>query len=367
MRIDVITLHAIKNYGSVLQAFATQEIFKKYGYDVRIINYVREDAREENIVDTWAGGNILKRVIIWPTVLRWRQVFGSFLRKNLNISPVVYTTDSDFKEYPLDADAYCTGSDQVWNSVWNKGIIKPLYLSFVPDDMFKFAFAASFGQERLSQEEVDATKKYIDAYNFISVREDSAKKIVEQQYDYPNAVHVLDPTLNLTGDEWRKAAKTQKKNGNYILIYNLNRSKAFDDYAKKLSQKTGLKLVRFCTRYDQILRVGKSKLVPEVFEFVRLIDNASYVLTDSFHATAFSMNLNTEPICVYPQEFGGRIDSFLNLLESQNRHIRDYNDFDIVNRKVNFALVNSKLDAERYKTNNYLEAVFRELNNSIDS
>lgn len=362
MRIDVITLHAIKNYGSALQAYATQEIFKNYGYDVQIINYVREDAREENIVNTWAKGNMLKKAIVWPTVLRWRHVFGSFLRNNLHLSSKVYTSDSDFEEYPLDADAYCTGSDQVWNSVWNNGIIKPLYLSFVPDDKFKFAFAASFGQERLSQEEVDATKKYIDAYKFISVREDSAKRIVEQQYAYQNVVHVLDPTLNLTGDEWRKAANTHKKKENYILIYNLNRSKEFDDYAKELAKKTGLKLVRFCTRYDQILRVGKSKLIPEVFDFVRLIDNATYVLTDSFHATAFSMNLNTEPICVYPQKFGGRIDSLLKLLESQNRHIKDYNDFDVINRKVDFAVVNSILDAERDKTKQYLEAVFKELN-----
>ena len=74
------------------------------------------------------------------------------------------------------------------------------------------------------------------------------------------------------------------------------------------------------------------------------------------------MNLNTEPICVYPQEFGGRIDSFLKLLESQHRHIKDFNDFDVVNRKVDFVMVNSKLDAERNKTKQYLEEVFNELN-----
>lgn len=362
LRIDIITMDAVQNYGSVLQAFATKKFFESQNCDVTIINYVREDVKYDNLIKSWSKGNPIKALVMFPTVKRWKKVFQTFRENNLNLSKLCYTTEEDFISYPLNADAYCTGSDQVWNSVWNNGIINPLYLSFVPDDKFKFAFAASFGQERLSQEEVDATKKYIDAYKFISVREDSAKRIVEQQYAYPNVVRVLDPTLNLTGDEWRKAANTHKKKENYILIYNLNRSKEFDDYAKELAKKTGLKLIRFCTRYDQILRVGKSKLIPEVFDFVRLIDNATYVLTDSFHATAFSMNLNTEPICVYPQKFGGRIDSLLKLLESQNRHIKDYNDFDVINRKVDFAVVNCILDAERDRTKQYIEAVFKELN-----
>ena len=71
--------------------------------------------------------------------------------------------------------------------------------------------------------------------------------------------------------------------------------KEFDRYAVELSKRTGLKLVRFCTRYDQFYRPGKSMLVPEVFDFISLIDNAKFVLTDSFHATAFSLNLHTEP------------------------------------------------------------------------
>lgn len=360
MKIDIITLHAVQNYGSVLQAFATQEFLKQHGCDVTIINYIRENVKYENLLESWSHGNPVKAAVMIPTIRRWKKVFETFCENNLNLTDKVYTTEEDFKAYPLTADAYCTGSDQVWNSKWNKGIIPPLYLSFVPADKFKFAFSASFGQSRLEQSEVDTTRKYIEQYNYISVREDSAKKIVEEQYGYNEAVHLLDPTLIMPGSFWRKYKSKTKINGDYILIYNLNRSKAFDDYARKLAKKNNLKLVRFCTRYDQFYRVGKSMLVPEVTDFITLIDNAKYVLTDSFHATAFSLNMNTEPICVYPNEFGGRLESILRLTDSLQRHIASYDDFDVVNRTVDFKKVNGVLNTEREKAESFINTVLKD-------
>ena len=362
MKIDVITLNAVRNYGSVLQALATQELLKENGADVEIINYVREDVLPSNIAKTYGGNNILKRLAMIPTIIRWKVVFDKFQEKNLNLGKIKYTTEEDFKNYPLKADAYCTGSDQVWNSKWNKGIIYPMYLNFVPENYIKFSFASSFGQDILSDEEIDKTKKYITQYDFISVREETGKRIVEEQYKYPNVVHIIDPTLCLPLEFWRKYSTKRKIKKDYILIYNLNKSKEFDNYARKLAKKTGLKLVRLCTRYDQIFRVGKSILVPTVEEFISLIDNATYVLTDSFHATAFSMNMNTEPICVYPNEFSGRIDSFLKLVKSTQRKIKDYNDFEVINRHVNFEEVNNVLNKEREKANNYLKNVVKTIN-----
>lgn len=357
MRIDVITLNAVPNYGSVLQAFATQEILKQYGCKVYIVNYIREDIHPKNLMKSWCGNNIIKKIIMYPTLKRWEKVFGDFNKTYLNLTSNAYTTEKDFEKYPLKADAYCTGSDQVWNSKWNKDIILPLYLSFVPKTNFKFAYAASFGNENISKKEIEVTKKYIEEYNFISVREDYAKEILKNQYGYESAIHIVDPTLAMSPGFWRKYATPRKVKEEYILIYNLNRSRAFDNYAKQLSKKTGLKLVRFCTRYDQFYRVGKSMLIPEVFDFISLIDNAKYVLTDSFHATAFSMNLNTEPICIYPKDFGGRIKSFLSLTKSLHRHVKNYNDYEVIDRSVDFKMVNKILDSERKKVHDFLKMV----------
>jgi hypothetical protein len=167
----------------------------------------------------------------------------------------------------------------------------------------------------------------------------------------------LIPTLIENADFWRKYAPKNKIKGDYILIYNLNRSKEFDEYAKKLSEKTGYKLYRFCTRIDQMVRNGKSLIVPEIFDFISLVDNAKIVLTDSFHATAFSINMNTEPICIYPNEYSTRISDFLKLVDCTDRHAKDYNDFDVIDRHIDFDNVNKILNKERKKAEKYLEQV----------
>lgn len=363
MKISLITLHAIKNYGSVLQTMATQMMFESYGYEVEVINYIREDSLDKNLMKYWCGDNLIKKIAMYPTLKRWKTVFNDFVKAHINLTEKTYTYESDFQDFLLDADIYCTGSDQVWNSGWNGGIEKALFLSFVPENKYKFAYASSFGKKSLSEEEVNVTKQYIDQYQFISVREDSAKTILEEQYGYTKCWHVVDPTLAYDGEFWRKMAPKSKLKGDYILIYNLNRSKAFDDYAVKLSKRTGIPLVRLCTRYDQFYRPGKSILVPEVLEFITLIDNARYVLTDSFHATAFSLNLNTEPICIYPSEYSSRLESILRMTGALQKHVENYDDFDVVDRKIDFDFVNKALDEERIKIRKYLDAVFEDFAN----
>lgn len=359
MRIDLITLQAVKNYGSVLQAFATQEKFKELGHDVNVINYIREDVKDENLMKTWCGNNYIKRMVMAPTIFRWKRVFNKFLIENINLTQKKYTTEEDFKDYPLDADIYCTGSDQVWNTGWNKGVIPPLYLSFVPGHKKKISYASSFGKDKITDKEVFETKKYIDQYSMISVREDSAIDILKNQYEYEKCEHILDPTLAMGPSFWRKYATKNKYKFDYVLIYQLNKNREFDDFAVKFAQKNNLKLLRFCTRYDQILKPGKSILIPEIFDFVTLIDNAKYVITDSFHATAFSVNMNTEPICIYPKEYGGRIDSFLTLTGLEGRRLRSYDDYYIVNRRIDFNYVNEILDNERNKINIFLEKALK--------
>lgn len=366
MKIDLITLHAVQNYGSVLQAYATQELFKEHGAEVTVINFARDVVKYENLKKVWGKGNIIKEWVMIPTIWRWKRVFDGFCKKKLNLTPNSYTSEEDFKAYPLNADAYCTGSDQVWNSKWNDGIIPQLYLSFVPQECYKFAYSASFGNSRLDNSEVQETQAYIDQYKHILVREDSALDILKEQYHYDACDHVVDPTLAMPRDFWLKLATPRKIKQEYMLIYNLNRSKEFDRYAVALAKRAGLKLVRLCTRYDQFYRPGKSILVPEVAEFVSLIAYAKYVLTDSFHATAFSMNMGTMPICVYPQEFGGRIESFLKLTDSTQCRVKNYGDFEVLNKQVDFAKVDTILQRERVKICCHVDKIFDEIRRQKD-
>lgn len=357
MKAAVITLHNVCNYGTQLQVYATQEKLKQYFDDVVFIDYRRPDTYGRRLLETFTKGNVLKIPAILPTLLYWKHLFGGFQKKYITTTEKVYLSTKDFESFEDCADVYFSGSDQVWNTGWNKGVIPPFYLSFVSDDKPKFSYASSFGKNKVEHWEMEKTKKYINRFDTISVREESGVRILKEQYGYKNVIRVLDPTLAMHGDFWRNLAPPSKIKGEYILIYNLNRSKKFDQFAAELSRKTGLKLYRFCTRIDQIFRNGKSLVIPEIFEFITLIDNATLVLTDSFHATAFSMNLNTEPICIYPKEYSSRLSDFLDLMGSSQRHVRSYNDFAVLERHVDFTYVNTILENERKKTDDFLSKI----------
>ena len=347
----------MNNYGT------TQEKLKEYFDEVEFVNFQRKDTYGKGLIKTFSKGNIIKALAFLPTFIYWKHVFNGFQKKYLNIEKKKLLSMNDFENYKCSSDVYFTGSDQVWNTGWNNGVLLPMYLSFVPKNIPKYAYAASFGNNNLSSDDINKSFDYISQYKKIAVREKSGIDILKRNYNYNNSICILDPTLSMNGDFWRKYKRKEKisKDEKYILIYNLNRSKEFDEYAEKLSRKTGYKLYRFCTRLDQIFRNGKSLIMPEIFDFITLIDNAEIVLTDSFHATAFSINMNTEPICIYPENYSGRISEFLNMIGATCRHINGYDDFDVINRHVDFKKINKVLEVERAKTNKYLEEIINDL------
>ena len=354
-RISIITLQNVRNYGSALQALATQEIFKSLDCQVDFINYVRKDiVSPVTRIKKWCKGmNSVKKLIygciLYPSFVRQNKVFTEFLNQYLNVNPTQYTTNEDFKNFPVTSDIYCTGSDQTWNSAWNDGILPPLFLSFVPDNVRKIAYAASFGKSKLDDWEKRETKDLLKRYYTISVRESSGVDIIKE-LGLPEATHVLDPTLQVDKNFWKQYVGKRKIKQPYVLVYQLNTNKEFDRYAKEFAHRKGLRLVRFCTRID----------VPEVLDFVSAIYYADTVITDSFHATAFSINMNTSMICIYPHEFGGRIASILKLTGLESRHLTSYSDFSFVDTpQIDFKPVNDILNRERKKGWNFLKQAIR--------
>ena len=225
MKVDVITMQAVNNYGSVLQTFATQEFFRQHGCDVRIINYMQLSSTNTLRLFLNAVKRSIRYIpvqILFRLLLRakFSRAFDCFRHEFLNISGAKqYHSMNDFDGYESDADAFCTGSDQVWNSWWSGGILPEFYLAFIPDDKYKFAFSASFGKDKIDQQEAEYTQKYIDAYRHISVREDSALKILKEQYHYSRGSHILDPTLCLDAETWRSYVKSHMGGGYQSRIY----------------------------------------------------------------------------------------------------------------------------------------------------
>ncbi len=366
MKVSILTLHSVCNYGTQLQAYATQEKFKEYFDKVEFIDYRRKDTYGFGLIKTYSKWNIIRAIAIAPTILYWKYIFGGFQRKYLNIANPRHLNDKNISNIKFDSDAYIVGSDQVWNSGWNKGVIPIMFLSFVPDNIPRYSYSSSFGKKNLEKNEIEESKEYIAKYKYISVREESGVDILKKQYEFDNVEKIIDPTLIMPSNFWRKLGGKRKIKEKYILIYNLNRNKDLDNYATKIAKETGYKLYRFCTRFDQIFRSGKSLLIPQIFDFINYVDNAEIVLTDSFHATAFSINMNTKPICVYPNKYSNRLSEFLKMVKCEECHLKSYEDLEIAKKRIDFTIANEILNEERKKANLYLSKIKKDMEEYYD-
>lgn len=364
MKIAVITRHAISNYGSLLQAIATQEIIEGLGHTCQIIDYIRDDElysrREYTLLKRkpeW-NNNPIKRVLYLmlrqPESLVAGKKFENARRKYLKLTKR-YTSAKQLVEDKPVADVYVTGSDQVWGPVENGSYDSIYCLSFTEDSAKRIAYAASFGHSKMTEKLELYYKKWLGRYKYLTVREDSAVSIINKLG--LEGFQVLDPTLLLDKNYWHKYIKeiTQKK---YILIYQLHNDKKLGKYAKKVSEAKKLPLIRISASFHQITREGKFIWLPDLGEFLSYIKNAECMITDSFHGTAFAINFNVPFIEVLPNNnTGTRNVSILNMTGLTDRILKDENDIELVSKKIDFEKVNKILQVNRKKSISILKTI----------
>ncbi len=359
-RIAIITMHAVKNYGSVLQTLATQRLFELHGLQPIIIDFRRHwDTGFSYFFDVKGKSfkDILKQFIYFPSKSKQRKVFGSFLKKYISLTEHEYRSGEDFNQHPIDADLFCTGSDQVWNSGWNRGMKEEFFLTFVPEGKKKVSFAASIGKTSIDEEEKKTIAEYLKSYNAISVRERSSVELLNQ-IGFDDVELVLDPTLQLPQEEWRNLAGADNHiASDYVLLIQLNRNKEFDRFAVRFAKEKGKKLLRICLRVDQAILPGKAIIIPDVIDYLRYIADADYVLTDSFHAVSFCLGFEKNFYCVLPELYSSRIKSILADLDLMDRIVEGYSLSDQQVDKINYKKVNSLIEGLRSNSSKYLDKI----------
>ncbi|MDO4942835.1 MAG: polysaccharide pyruvyl transferase family protein [Lachnospiraceae bacterium] len=365
MKVAVITRHAITNYGSLLQAIATQQVIENLGYTCEIIDYVRVDEsyreRERTLLKRkpeW-NNNPIKRLIYLilrqPESIATGKKFEKEQQEYLNLSNRYDSADS-LKENPPTADIFLTGSDQVWGPVENGTYDDTYCLSFTNEK--KIAYAASFGHTEMNEELKLYFKKWLSRYNSISVREDSAVRILSDMS--LKATQVLDPTLLLDSNYWADFLKPIKYR-KYVLVYQLHNDKRLGEYAEKIATEMGLPLIRISTSYHQVARSGKFVWCPNVGEFLSYVKNAECLITDSFHGTAFAINFNTQFIEVLPNNnTGTRNISILKLTGLLDRVLTNTSDLSLASKKIDFKYANKVIKEKRAESIKILKEMIEE-------
>lgn len=366
MKIDMITLHRAQNYGSVLQAFALQKKMEEIGHEVRVLDYYPERytnkgwlRRLKNKSPKFKNPFILfvAKIMIYPSYLRKGWVFNTFLNKYMNLTRFKFDTNEVAKQLKMkEADAYCTGSDQVWNSFWNEGVEKALFLDFVPKNKLIFSYAASIGLSELPVDEVDIIRLLLDKYEYLSVREDTGVKILHE-LGRTDTIQCLDPTLLMTKEEWSYYADDRYEGEQYILTYNLHHDLEVDRYAFTLSRKYGIPIWNISYNWHDFIRKGHLCWCPSVEKFLGLIKYARFVIADSFHATVFSIIFERQFVTITPEVASSRVSSILNLLGISERNLCKFVDTSIIETPIDYQSVKRRLLYERQISMNYLRMV----------
>lgn len=362
MKVAVITRHAVINYGSLLQAFATQKVIENIGHSCEIIDYIREDEsyfrREKTLLmrkPEW-NHNPLKKIaylaLRQPESIAAGKRFEKEQSKYLNLTKR-YSAPGQLSENKPAADVYMTGSDQVWGPVENGSLDSSYCLSFTNDHDKKIAYAASFGRVDMRSDTRQYYQKWLSRYDHIAVREDSAKEIVENMGFH--SVQVLDPTLLLDAGFWNGYAN-DVKGKKYVLVYQLHNDKRVGAYALKVARALNLPLIRVSTSFHQISREGKFVWCPSAGKFLGYIKNAQCLITDSFHGTAFAINFNTPFVEVLPNNnTGTRNMSILKITGLSDRILNNDEDTGLAQREIDFEKVNKILKSERERSINILK------------
>lgn len=309
-KIGIITFHAAENFGSALQAFALQNILKKWAYESEIIDFILEsDMQQYQIFRIGFYKNnpkaFLADLIYYKRNRKRKLQFAQFREEYLKMSKnQYYAGKSNLEELNEIYDIFICGSDQIWNLNCTGRLVPEFFLSFAFDTKRKIAYAPSMPQE-VSEEYYEDLRRYIERLDFVSVRERETVGYLEDKVNVQaDIIHACDPTLLLDTEEYTTMFHLEKSAKQYIFVYILDVihfDRKLIAKAKSLakSKKLGIKYVS--SRHFKELITAEYCLGMGPIEFLESIYNASYVITDSFHATVFSIQFHV-PFCVFPRK-----------------------------------------------------------------
>lgn len=350
----LITCHNIKNYGSVFQTYATSKIFERVGYLITVLDYQRPGTDKAGYrKKIKAESHLAQKPVLkyfFPKLLdislnNIYRVFDDFIDRYITLSKPFDSTKG-MQENGLPYDLYISGSDQIWNSSINGSIIGPYFLDFAPEASLKMSFASSFGKTALDISEVDETRRLLSRYDCITTREESGVKIVESLGIEAKAI--LDPTLWLQKEDWEILKEDIRTPKNYILVYQLHGNKDFDNYVRALEKKYKMPCLRIDLYYHYILKAGRHVICPTPGQVISLIEKATYVATDSFHMTVFSILFHKKFISLYSENsFSDRINNILLWLNLMDRHVDNYQDFSTLREEIDYGHVDEVLSKKR--------------------
>lgn len=364
-KIRTVTFHRAQNYGSVLQTYALQEFIKLIACEQeQQIEYCVLDVqpkRQSELYSLYKKGFSLNNIVKNSVAFMYRKKlnakqnkFCQFLNEYISLSKEYATIESLYQNSPT-GDYFISGSDQIWN-VRSCDFEDYFYLDFIKNSK-KISYAASFGPLKIDWSKYDSDKysALLKEYAYISTREEGSAEHVQTLAGRESQIHV-DPTLLLDKEAFERIqSKANYKDGKYILLYCLEPSKEQLTMVKAISRK--LRLPVLITKYNNKNDIFNSfikRYDTGPCDFLSLIDNASLVITSSFHGTAFSL-IYRKKFYVLNGKADNRISDILRKTDLLERSIERIEEIEKVNlQEVSFAQAETFLEEQKQRSKQYL-------------
>lgn len=298
MKVYTQTWYRGNNYGSVLQAYALQHTISDMGYTCSVLNYKPTKA------DMWKLKFInhsLKETIQYKIneylmkkngaseAVNNLSLFDDFRAQHMQITPPCSTAPEIARICGDDAVFVC-GSDQIWNPY----LYDPYYfLEFVQDSCRKIAYAPSFGVMEIPHRCQKRLRKAIAPFRYVSVREKRGAEIV-RELTGKQVMVAVDPTLLVSMAHWQTLAKPIGSEQKYLFCYFLSENARYLETAEKIAKEKNLMIRMLPMVAADFKKPGTVKEPVGPREWLGLVENADYVLTDSFHCTLFSIRFHKQ-------------------------------------------------------------------------
>lgn len=322
-KVGIVTFHAADNFGSALQAYALEDVLRNMGYRPEIVNILyAKDMEQYKVfrkkIYKERPRAFLGDVLYFPWNIKRKRAFQRFRDRYLKISKKIYYACVDNPQELNDCyDAFICGSDQIWNINCTQAFVPEFFLEFVSDNKKKIAYAPSM-PAKVPDKYYKRMRKDIERLDAVSVREsETIPYLINEVGIQKKILHTVDPTLLLDAENYIDSFHLKNRNENYIFVYFLDdkgNKQELVSYAAKIARERHLK-IKYVSQRRISAFIGQKYCLgigPE--EFLDMVYNASYVITNSFHATVFSIHFQV-PFCVFPRSGSqARMLELLNLL-----------------------------------------------------
>lgn len=359
MQIKTITCHEVYNHGASLQEYALLEFLNSNGFEAEAIHY--KPRYLSGHFNLWAVSNpkfnvpIIKQLYLLAKLpgrliaLKKKKSFDDFHKKYIPVGNVLYRNNEELKQNLPESDVFICESDQIWNSFFENGKDPAFYLNFVPQEKKKISYGASFATDSIDDEIKGFVKRNVQNIHHISVRETSGLKILED-LGIQDVVQVLDPVFLLSAETWKQKFVDEMQ-GDFIFVYDFDSNSQIKEMALHKAKTKGWKIY---TTNQNIKYADVNFWKEDPAFFLSLVYSAKLILTNSFHATAFSLIFNKQFVVVNRSEkINTRMRDLLSLFNLQNLMISTANEIDKL-PKIEYSAINQKMEIEITKSKEFL-------------